>query len=441
MKKYSFVLMSLAVAILFSSCAPTLTAPTPQSGTADFSKYLAVGNSLTAGYADGSLYVSGQNNSYPHILNNQFSLATTTQEFKIPYLLDDNGYPSLKMVMGYSTDCSGATSLGPVNFAGTVNAGNSANISSQGPFSNFGIPGIRVIDYFTIGYGSVFGNPYAARMFSNPLHTTMQEVDAIPHTFFTCWLGNNDVLAYSTGGGEGSSSGTGFSDISPLTTFTSDYDTIVHHLTMNGAKGVCINIPDVTSIPYFTTVPYNGLTIDATTAALLNGALGAAGCSFAAGDNPFVIADPAAPNGLGFRQIKSDEYILLNIPLDSVRCAGWGSLVPIPKKYVLDEGEITNVKNATTAFNNVIANTAAKYGCGVVDMNTYFNTYKSGMVYNGVNYTTTYVTGGLFSLDGVHPNPRGYAMAANEILRVINATFGSTIPYVDSNSFPGVLFP
>ena len=37
------------------------------SGNADLTKYVAVGNSLTAGYADGALYITGQNNSYPNM--------------------------------------------------------------------------------------------------------------------------------------------------------------------------------------------------------------------------------------------------------------------------------------------------------------------------------------------------------------------------------------
>ena len=434
-----FLFVAASIISLFSSCTPKFTVPAPASGSADFSNYLAVGNSLTAGYADGSLYASGQNNSYPHMLAKQFEMVGGTTDFKIPYLVDDAGWPGVKYVLGYGTDCSGTTSLGPINFAGSVNSANGTNISSQGPFNNWGIPGIRLIDYKTVGYGSAFGNPYAARMFSNPLHTTLQEVDAVPHTFFSCWLGSNDVLGYATNGGEGAASGTGFTDISPIANFTAMYDTVIRHLTSSGAKGVCINIPDVTAIPYFTTIPYNGLTLDASTAQALNVGFAGTGLSFAEGANPFVIADPSTTTG--FRQIKSDEYILLTIPLDSVRCAGWGTLVPIPKKYVLDESEVSNIKTATAAFNSVIQQTADKFGLAYVDVNTYFTTFKSGMIYNGVHYSTQFVTGGLFSLDGVHPNPRGYAMVANLIIRTINSKFGSTLPEIDANAYPGVVFP
>ena len=46
----------------------------PSSGSANFSRYIAIGNSLTAGFADGGLYLSGQINSFPNILAGQMKL-------------------------------------------------------------------------------------------------------------------------------------------------------------------------------------------------------------------------------------------------------------------------------------------------------------------------------------------------------------------------------
>mgnify|MGYP002653435320 FL=1 len=37
-------------------------------GNADFTKYVALGNSLTSGYRDGALYIDGQNESYPNMI-------------------------------------------------------------------------------------------------------------------------------------------------------------------------------------------------------------------------------------------------------------------------------------------------------------------------------------------------------------------------------------
>ena len=77
MKKY---IALLAVAgLFFASCSdddeniipdgPDPTQPIEYtSGTADFSRYVAVGNSLTAGLSDAALFIEGQTASYPNML-------------------------------------------------------------------------------------------------------------------------------------------------------------------------------------------------------------------------------------------------------------------------------------------------------------------------------------------------------------------------------------
>ena len=59
----------------------------------------------------------------------------------------------------------------------------------------------------------------------------------------------------------------------------------------------------------------------------------------------------------------------------------------------------------------------------------------NGAFYNGGVLTSTYVTGGAFSLDGVHPSPRGYAFTANTIIDVINTTYNASIPKVDIGTY------
>ena len=65
----------------------------------------------------------------------------------------------------------------------------------------------------------------------------------------------------------------------------------------------------------------------------------------------------------------------------------------------------------------------------------------AGIQFDGVKYTATFVTGGSFSLDGVHPTGRGYAILANEFIKAINAKYSSTLPLVNVNKYSGVTFP
>ena len=47
----------------------------------------------------------------------------------------------------------------------------------------------------------------------------------------------------------------------------------------------------------------------------------------------------------------------------------------------------------------------------------------------------------VFSTDFVHPNPRGQALIANEIIKVLNAKYGATIPTVDPLAFEPIYAP
>jgi len=440
MKKNTFIY--LLVLVFFAACKPEVTEFEPSKGSADFTTYVSIGNSLTSGFADGTLYKQGQINSYPNMLAGQFKLVGGG-EFKTPYMLDELGLGG-KRILGMSIDCKGTESLGPILAPGTPDvAGNMASIFVNNEFyNNVGVPGIKIAHLLTT---QAVGNPYYKRFASNPgTSTILSDAMAKNPTFISLWIGNNDVLGYSTSGGDNCGDA-----ITDPTSFTQYLTAVMQQITVNNAKGVISTIPYVTSIPYFTTVPYNGLVlvqaqadgINAAYAAAFGSAANAAalGFTFTAGQNAWVIQDSTKTGGI--RRLEKGELLLLTVPQDSMKCAGWGSQKPIPHKYVLDSKEITKVKDAVDAYNVAIKAAAEQYGWALADMNVYMTKLQSGIVYDGVDYNASFVTGGAFSLDGVHPNPRGYALIANEFIRVINAKFAAKIPTVDVNSYPGVVFP
>ena len=443
--KKTYLLLA-AVAMSFAACKSNIDPETPGKGEADFTTYVAIGNSLTAGFADGTLYRSGQVNSYPNMLAGQFKLVGGG-EFKQPLLPGEAGWPIAlgagffpKRELGYTKDCLGVTSLGPVLYTGSWSdtAGSAANIAAAGPYNNVGIPGIKCVHYGVAGYGLV--NPYAGRFFTSP--ATQKPMDValqMKPTFFSVWLGSNDVLGYATSGGEGIVGGVGANDISPVAAFKATYDALIGQLVTNGAGGVLINIPDVTAIPYFTTINPKGLNLSAAQAQGLTAAYAPLGITFTEGANYFVIADPAAPGGM--RKMTAGEYIVLTTPGDSLKCGGWGSTKPIPTRYVLTAAEVTNIKTATDAFNGIIADNATKYNLALMDANTFLKSLSTGYTWDGVTYSPAFVTGGAFSLDGVHLTPRGYALVANEVLRVVNARYHASVPSVEVNKYGGIRFP
>jgi lysophospholipase L1-like esterase len=102
---------------------------------------------------------------------------------------------------------------------------------------------------------------------------------------------------------------------------------------------------------------------------------------------------------------------------------------------------VATIQSYTNNYNISIAGIASKYNLALVNINSYFNTFVSGIKYNGINMNAKFISGGAFSLDGVHPNARGYALLANEFIKSINAKYNSTIPQVDVTKYKGIIFP
>lgn len=443
-------------------------------GEADFSRYIALGNSLTSGYRDGALYSSGQNESYPSMIAAQMKLAGGG-EFKQP-LMPNNvggfigipGFPGkleLKIV-------NGALSPVPNSPAAALD-----NVTAGGPYQNMGVPGAKVFHLLAPGYGSSanislgLANPYFARFASSATASVVGDALAQNPTFISLWIGNNDVLGYATSGGDGSN------PITPVdgavgVGFTNSYTALVGLLFPAGTtrKGIIANIPNVTSVPYFTRVPAMPLTnLTAAQVTQLNSAyavynaglaqaktLGAINdaeyqrrlIKFTAGAiaNGAVIADKdlsTVPGLPKYRQTTAKDFILLPASQVLNPTAGGGTSVPLEDKLVLTEAEAAKVTTATLAYNTTIKNVAASKNLAFVDMNAKMEELnsKSGIVWDGVKYTATFVSGGAFSLDGIHLTGRGYAIIANEFIKTINEKYKSTLPQVNPNTYSGVTFP
>ncbi|MCW3085650.1 MAG: hypothetical protein JWP12_3016 [Bacteroidetes bacterium] len=453
MKKNIYQSLLLAASIsMFAACKPTLDTPEATKGSMDPTRYVAIGNSITSGFADAALYRDGQEVSYANILAGQFKLVGGG-DFKQPLVsagsVGIGSSLNAKLILGYATDCKGVRSLSPIPAAATGDYTIFASniYGTDGPFNNMGVPGAKAITTVYPGYGNPANgvgnyNPFFARMASNPATASiLADAAAQNPTFFSVFIGNNDVLAYALAGG--ASDAITPSAGSPGVGFDASIDLIISTMSANGAKGVIGNIPDITSLPYFTTVPYNGLTLDAATATYLTSVYAANGLpyTFHAGANAFIIADPSVPGGL--RPMNDGELVLLSTPQDSLKCAMWGSspLKPIPNQYILTAAEISSIETAVGNYNSKLRSAASAKGYAFVDVNAFMRGAKTGITYNGVAASTTFVTGGAFSLDGIHLTPFGNALLANEFIKSINATYGATIPQVDANKYHGIIFP
>ena len=451
-------------------------------GDADFSRYISLGNSLTSGYRDAALYSSGQNESYPSMIAAQMQLAGGGA-FKQPLMPNDTG-GFTNLFNPATGDFAGKYVLSLVN--GALSPGPTAPgapldiISAGGPYQNMGVPGARVAHLIAPGYGNPAGltptaptaNPYFVRFASSASASVVGDALKQDPTFISLWIGNNDVLLYATSGGADPNV-----PITPVdgvvgVGFSNTYAYLVDQLFPAGTKrkGIIANIPTVTNVPYFTRVPAMPLTglTDAQVTQLNSGyaqynagllqakSLGAINdaeyqrrlIKFTAGAvaNGAVIVDKdlsAVPGLPKYRQTTSKDLILLPASKVLTPQAGGGTSVPLEDKLVLTEAETAKVQTATVAYNAAIKKAATDKGLAYVDMDAKMQELnsKSGIMWDGVKYTATFVTGGAFSLDGVHLTGRGYAIVANEFIKTINAKYNSTLPQVDPNKYSGVKFP
>ncbi|WP_224483946.1 G-D-S-L family lipolytic protein [Robertkochia aurantiaca] len=477
---------------LFAACQPEFNDPVNEegfysSGEADLTTYVALGNSLTAGFADGALYRDAQINSYPNIIAQQFSLAGGGA-FTQPLVNDNTGgllangqtISSPRLVLNFNENGS------PVPV--TLDAEPTTDITNvlEGPFNNMGVPGAKSYHLLANGYGNLgnfptAANPYFIRMASSPDASILEDAVAQDPSFFSLWIGANDILGYATSGGTGvNQTGNlnpqtyGSNDITDPTLFGGVYQQILQGLTSNGAQGIVLNLPAVSGIPFFTTVPYNAIPLDAGTAALLNenyaaynggirqlqagGVISAEEAdsriiSFQAGQNPVVILDESLTDLTGFnpalvnlRQATAEDLL----PLPVSRVLGTladpsnplsviGVAVPLNDAQVLTMTEVAEIEAVRAAYNNTIAALAQQFDLPLVDVDSLFDQLISqGIPYDGGTITATFGTGGAFSLDGVHLTQRGYAVIANEIIDQINLRYNASIPEVNAGYYPAV---
>lgn len=517
----------LAVLLSFTACnndddssstvdnLPPLTA-----GEADFSNYVAVGASFSAGFSDGALFIATQENSFPNIMSKKFEMLGGGS-FSQPLMNDNIG----GFVMGGTVVANPRLYFdgsGPVVLPATPTTQITDHLS--GSFNNYGIPGAKSFHLGIPGYASL--NPYFGRMASSPTATVIGDAVAQNPTFFTLSeIGGNDVLSYATSGGTGvdqtgnlNPATYGGSDITDPNVFAASFSATVDALTANGAKGVVTNVPYITSLAHFTTVPHNPL--DPTNPdfgpqiPLLNSIFGSINQIYVAiGEpersivfseteaSPVVIRDEyltdvsaqitgalmasptfpafiaqfglppsAAPIVAGLlgqtygqtRQATANDLFVLpsssiigkvnqqyadNLTLQGLPAATAaqfsveGITLPLEDKWALLPEEQLAIKTATDAYNVTIESIANANGLAMVDFKSILIEASTTGIASG-NYilNTSLVTGGLISLDGVHLTSRGYAVMANEMMRAIDATYGSNFEasgnFVDCGDYP-----
>ncbi len=423
-------------ALLLFACDPDVADP---SSTSEYGSLhsganppvlVGLGGSLIAGMQDGAVYERASANSFMSLMAQQMGIT----DFEYPEVPDPGA--GLSRVRLHGFDAMG----NPISTRRTELTPPS-NLDLARAYNVLGVPGALLSDMMYEGDFTVHPNPFLAPVARNPAFgaSLVAQAAGLQPDVLIIWTGNNDVLLWANTGGDGSG---GLSEPTAPEAFDALYNQLLDKVAelMPNTKVIVLNIPDIPTAPFFTTLPWNILPLDAATASQLNAvpAYQTLGISFQAGQNGPVYVNTAATGGI--KQATEGDLLLLTLPTDSL-AAGWGSAVPIPDRYVLDAAETAIVQAHIDAYNQSISAAVAKHAnVSLFDANAVFariNAQGYPMV-GSSPLTSAFISGGIFSLDGIHPCSRGYGVVANELLTMINTTYDADLPLVQLPLLPAV---
>ena len=236
---------------------------------------------------------------------------------------------------------------------------------------------------------------------------------------YTVWLGNNDVLGAVVRGvaQDGVT-------LTPAATFKTAYGQIVAALRSTGGKVIVATIPDVTSIPYATTIPSVVVNPSTRQPVLVGG-------------NPVALLGPTGPLPTGTYVTLAASSLLAKGVGIPTSLGGTGT--PLPGEVILDQAEVAIIQDRVRTNNQAIQEIAQAQGATVLDLNAIFADFTAnGRNVGGVAITAEFLTGGLFGYDGLHLTDLGYAIVANEWIPALTASGVGPLPPVNLAPFLGV---
>lgn len=390
--------VAVAAALLFAAGS------LPAAAQSNFGTYVSVGDSLAAGVESNSLVETHQARSVPALIARQAGV----QGFEQPLVSEPGIPPELTLV---------SLVPAPVLAPKAASPGAPLNLALSRPYNNLAVPGATTADALTRTTDAGGFHDLILR----GLGTQVQQAAALRPTAVTLWIGNNDLLGAVLRG-----RAVDGVTLTPAATFRAAYAQIVAALKETGAFVVAANLPDVTTIPFATTIrPY--VTNPATGEPVLLG-----------GQRVPLIGPTGELPSTALVTLAASTLLAQGI---GVPAALGGTGAPLPDEVLLDPSEIAIIQERVRANNQAIGEICSAAGVPVVDVFALLQEVSTtGRRVAGITLTSDFLSGGIFSYDGVHPSDIGYAVVANEWIRVINQSGGS-LPFVNLGEVLGVTAP
>lgn len=376
-----------------------------QRGSANFSRYVALGDSYGAGYSNDSLVISHQVFSYPAVIARQAG----TPDFQQP-LISEPGIPP-ELIL---------TRLSPVTFTRKSSQnGAPINLNLPRPYSNLSIPGARVGNLITNTGATQNSNPFY-QIVLRGLGTAADQALALNPTFISVWIGGNDVLGAVLAGTPAA--------LTPIEDFTRDYNALLDRLVAGAPNAGMVvgGVADVTALPFANTIP--PVLVNPATNQPVPGP----------GGQPIFLVAQLGDGTVG--QLPPGS--LVTLPASTFLATGFGIPAalapafptlpdvgkPLPNAVVLDPGEIAAINARVAQVNSAISAAAAARNIPMVDIQGLLDDLREGLHFAGITLDASFLTGGIFSNDGFHPTDIGYTVIANEFIERINDAYDSEIP-------------
>lgn len=391
-----------AVAITIAAAACTrdsidVFSPAPAADPI-FQRYVALGNSITAGYQSSGINDSTQRESYAKIVAEQMHTG-----YVYPALVGPGCAPPVVNFLTQARFGGGtSTTCALRNPATTVLVQN-----------NVAVPGATSADPTA---ATTKASNILTQLFLGGKTQVQRALDAKP-TFVSVWIGNNDVLDAATKGVTGATTALNTAGITDTTTFRANYKKMIDQLLVQpGLKGILIGVVNVTAIPAL--FPAESLLTNPTFKAKFDAI---------AGNTTTVLANCVGSRALisyGIAgQIRAGTFPAV------ISCQKNVPAPPVGDYFVLDSTEQRIFNTDITRYNAYIAAKADSAGFAYLDPNPLlFSLRASGAIPTLPDFTNpTAPFGAYISIDGAHPTGKTHRLAANAIITAINAKYHTTL--------------
>jgi lysophospholipase L1-like esterase len=416
--------VALAIAVI---AAPGFAAV----GSANFKTVVAIGDSYGAGFESNSLNEHHSVYSWPAIVAKQLGIplctlgsSATDNCFAQPIV----SYPGI----GPEMTLMDISTYPPV-IVNAPGSGAPLNTTFGRAFNNVSIPGANVADTLNVTGAVAHPTRGVEQLAQFILRGPVSEVDAVTSlhpTFILVWIGGNDFLGSAT---NGTAAG-----LTPLATFTTAYGQMLDKLVATGAGVVVGTLPtNPASVPFFKTVP-TVLINPATRTPVLG-----------PGGTPITLVGQTDVSPF-VGQLQAGSFVTL--PAGSLIAQGFGIPsalkplldptnklplfgTPLPDAVILTPAEQATLVGRIADYNTAITAAATARNIPVADIKGLFDRFATGVNVGPFHLTSDYITGGIFSLDGVHLTDIGYTLFANEYIKAINAGYGTHVPVASVATF------